>query len=85
MRRSKVELLKEDSDYLRHPLMEELVSATSNINEDAAQLMKFHGSYQQDDREQRGAGKVGSSCLWLVLLCVLCEECISGSVTGFCC
>ncbi len=57
-RRSKVELLKEDSDYLRHPLMEELVSEATNINEEAAQLMKFHGSYQQDDREQRGAGKV---------------------------
>ena len=53
-----MELLKEDSDYLRHPLMKELVSAASNINEDAAQLMKFHGSYQQDNREARGAGKV---------------------------
>ena len=53
-----MELLKEDSDYLRHPLMEELVSAASNINEDAAQLMKFHGSYQQDNRDARGAGKV---------------------------
>ena len=66
-----MELLKEDSDYLRHPLMEELVSAASNINEEAAQLMKFHGSYQQDDREQRGAGKVCSSFVWLVLLHVL--------------
>ena len=84
-----MELLKEDSDYLRHPLMEELVSATSNINEDAAQLMKFHGSYQQDDREQRGAGKVCSSCLWFVLFCMAGVlhggVCISGSVTGFFC
>ena len=81
-----MELLKEDSDYLRHPLMEELVSATSNINEDAAQLMKFHGSYQQDDREQRGAGKVCSSCLWLVLFHVLHKGVsMSGSVTGFFC
>ena len=37
--------------------MEELTTAPSNISEDAAQLMKFHGSYQQDDREKRGAGK----------------------------
>lgn len=30
-----------------------------NISEDAVQLMKFHGSYMQDNREQRtfGAGK----------------------------
>ena len=28
-----------------------------NINEGALQLMKFHGSYQQDDRDKRGFGK----------------------------
>ena len=37
--------------------MEELTTPTNSISDDAAQLMKFHGSYQQDDREQRGAGK----------------------------
>lgn len=58
-KRSKVELIKEKSDFLRHPLMQELVSEPPNISEDAVQLMKFHGSYQQDNREQRtfGAGK----------------------------
>lgn len=58
-KRSKVELVKEESNFLRHPLMEELVTDAANISEDAVQLMKFHGSYQQDNREQRtfGAGK----------------------------
>ncbi|KAK9814405.1 hypothetical protein WJX72_005383 [[Myrmecia] bisecta] len=56
-KRSKVETLKEQSDYLRHPLMEELVTDTTFINEDAAQLMKFHGSYQQDHREKRAFGQ----------------------------
>jgi sulfite reductase (ferredoxin) len=58
-KRSKVELIKEKSDFLRHPLMQELVTEEPNISEDAVQLMKFHGSYQQDNREQRtfGAGK----------------------------
>ncbi len=55
--RSKVEILKEQSDFLRHPLMEELVTEEPNINEGALQLMKFHGSYQQDDRDKRGFGK----------------------------
>lgn len=55
--RSKVEILKENSDYLRHPLMSELVSETTNINEEAGQLMKFHGSYQQDNREKRTLGQ----------------------------
>jgi hypothetical protein len=58
-KRSKVEIIKEKSDYLRHPLMEELVNDKTFISEEAVQLMKFHGSYMQDDREKRsfGAGK----------------------------
>lgn len=58
-KRSKVELIKEKSDFLRHPLMQELVTEQPNISEEAVQLMKFHGSYMQDNREARtfGAGK----------------------------
>lgn len=58
-KRSKVELIKEQSDFLRHPLMQELSTEAPNISEDAVQLMKFHGSYMQDNREERtfGAGK----------------------------
>ncbi len=37
--------------------MEELVNENSYINEDAVQLMKFHGSYQQDHREKRAFGQ----------------------------
>lgn len=39
--------------------MSELVDEKPNISEEAMQLMKFHGSYQQDDREKRsfGSGK----------------------------
>lgn len=51
-----VEIIKEKSDYLRHPLMEELVNEENSISEEAMQLMKFHGSYQQDDREKRNLG-----------------------------
>lgn len=56
-KRSKVEIIKEDSDFLRHPLMQELVDEKSYISEDAIQLMKFHGSYQQDHREKRAFGQ----------------------------
>ncbi|KXZ50217.1 hypothetical protein GPECTOR_17g854 [Gonium pectorale] len=56
-KRSKVEIIKEKSDYLRHPLMEELVNENTYISEDAIQLMKFHGSYQQDHREKRAFGQ----------------------------
>jgi hypothetical protein len=56
-KRSKVEIIKEKSDYLRHPLMQELVNDETFISEEAVQLMKFHGSYQQDHREQRTFGQ----------------------------
>lgn len=56
-KRNKVELIKEKSDFLRHPLMSELVDEKTYISEDAMQLMKFHGSYQQDHREKRAFGQ----------------------------
>lgn len=53
-KRSKVEIIKEHSNFIRYPLNEELVSDAPNINESATQLIKFHGSYQQYDRDERG-------------------------------
>lgn len=55
--RSKVETIKERSDYLRHPLLEDLVDGKPNVSNDSVQLIKFHGSYMQDDREARGFGR----------------------------
>ncbi len=33
------------------------MSEATNISEESVQLMKFHGSYQQDDRDRRVGGK----------------------------
>ncbi|KAH7388476.1 hypothetical protein KP509_16G077400 [Ceratopteris richardii] len=54
VKRSKVEIIKEQSNYLRFPLNEELETEAPNINEAAVQLIKFHGSYQQYNRDERG-------------------------------
>lgn len=54
VKRSKVELFKEQSNFLRFPLKEELQNEASGINEAATQLIKFHGSYQQTNRDERG-------------------------------
>lgn len=54
-KRSKVEIIKEHSDFIRYPLNEEMVNDAPNINEAATQLIKFHGSYQQYNRDERGA------------------------------
>jgi sulfite reductase beta subunit-like hemoprotein len=49
-----VEHLKEISDGLGGFLLDELADlSTDRITEDAYQLLKFHGSYQQDDRDER--------------------------------
>lgn len=48
------ERLKAESDYLRGTLRESLADrASGGLSEDDTQLTKFHGFYQQDDRDLR--------------------------------
>jgi sulfite reductase (ferredoxin) len=56
-KRSKVEDLKERSNYLREPVLSELQRDTTHFGEDAIQILKFHGSYQQDNRDNRVKGQ----------------------------
>jgi len=52
---SKTEHIKEDSHFLRGTISEGLVQVISGaIGDDDFQLLKFHGSYMQDDRDVRG-------------------------------
>lgn len=50
---SEVERIKAESDGLRGPLTVELGNGGSHLSEAAQQILKFHGSYQQEDRDQR--------------------------------
>ena len=51
---SQVEHVKEDSDFLRGSIVESLANPiTGALADSDAQLIKFHGSYQQDDRDLR--------------------------------
>lgn len=54
---SKVEGLKERSHFLREPVASELLLDTNSFSEDAIQILKFHGSYQQDNRDNRVKGQ----------------------------
>ncbi len=54
---SKVELAKLASRGLRGTLPETLASDAPHFQEDDKQLLKFHGVYQQDDRDLRVANK----------------------------
>src|SRR3954467_12533784 len=62
-KRSPTEFIKESSRHLRGTIAEELARDSDHFNEQDKQLIKFHGMYQQDDRDARktrgksGAGK----------------------------
>jgi sulfite reductase (ferredoxin) len=62
-KRSQVEIIKETSRQLRGTLAPELAADVDHFNDQSKQLLKFHGSYQQDNRDARkdrhkeGAGK----------------------------
>ena len=55
---SKAEKRKLYSGHLREPLQSELLNDEIRFSEDAIQLLKFHGSYQQNHRELRKTDKV---------------------------
>jgi sulfite reductase (NADPH) hemoprotein beta-component len=53
-KRSRNEIIKENSRFLRGTIAEGLADvATGAISEDDQQLTKFHGTYMQDDRDLR--------------------------------
>ncbi|WP_027882618.1 NADPH-dependent assimilatory sulfite reductase hemoprotein subunit [Meiothermus rufus] len=54
---SNVEYIKIASHYLRGPVDAELHSESDHFSEAGYQILKFHGIYQQDDRDVRKARK----------------------------
>ncbi|TWU59136.1 Sulfite reductase [NADPH] hemoprotein beta-component [Rubripirellula tenax] len=54
---SPVESIKTASKYLKGTIGEEVAAPVDHFDKDNLQLLKFHGSYQQDDRDARGAAK----------------------------
>jgi sulfite reductase (ferredoxin) len=50
---SKVEHIKAESHFLRGQIVEELAQPTSHFSEAQVQLLKFHGTYQQENRDAR--------------------------------
>ncbi|MEO0759013.1 MAG: sulfite reductase, ferredoxin dependent [Cyanobacteria bacterium J06648_16] len=54
---SKLEGIKARSQFLREPVATEIKQDTTHFTEDAIQILKFHGSYQQDNRDNRVKGQ----------------------------
>ncbi|MEP3478760.1 MAG: NADPH-dependent assimilatory sulfite reductase hemoprotein subunit [Fuerstiella sp.] len=48
-----VEKIKADSNWLAGRIADELQTGANQFEKDSLQLLKFHGTYQQDDRDQR--------------------------------
>lgn len=51
---AKIEVLKIESQYLKQPLKEQLATDEMGISKDAYQILKYHGSYMQSNREVKG-------------------------------
>jgi len=67
--RSEVEFIKERSNRLRGTIKETLESDASHFSEEEYQLLKFHGIYQQDDRDMRTiARKEGRDKEWIMMI-----------------
>ena len=60
---SPVETIKAASDLLRGALATELAAPEANVSADSEQLLKFHGVYAQDDRDQRRARSLAGESL----------------------
>lgn len=50
---SAVEVFKQESNHLLSPIPEELVDGTDHFGKASIQLIKHHGTYQQDNRDTR--------------------------------
>ena len=57
---SKIEELKLTSNFLRGSIAQEIADGNAFVSEDSANLLKVHGTYLQDDRDQRGSEKAFS-------------------------
>ena len=73
VKRSAVETIKEQSRWLRGTIAAELADpAADHLGEESKQLLKFHGSYQQEDRDARKnrpkAGVGGKHYMFMVRL-----------------
>lgn len=79
---SKVELLKESSHQLRGTLSEELHNDKLEFTDEAATLLKHHGSYLQDDRDSRKAKDADGKPLGKQYSCMVRTRIPGGRVTA---
>ena len=62
-KKSPVEVFKIQSQYLRGEIAEELRDGNDFFGKGSMQLLKHHGTYQQDDRERARPPREGEKSL----------------------
>ena len=62
---SPVEVFKRESNFLRGDIGPEIVDENDFFGKGSVQLLKHHGTYQQDDRDRRG-GSDGKAYMFMV-------------------
>ncbi|MBD2189460.1 sulfite reductase, ferredoxin dependent [Pseudanabaena mucicola] len=65
---SKVEVLKQKSNFLRGPIDTELNDGNPFFSQDGLQILKFHGSYQQKYRDLDKAKNKGEEAQYTMML-----------------
>lgn len=68
LKRSKVELLKQQSNFLRGPIDQEIANSNPFFSQDGTQILKFHGCYQQKDRDLEKAKQRGEESAYSMML-----------------
>jgi sulfite reductase (ferredoxin) len=76
---SKVEQAKRQGRHLRGSIAETLASDVSHFGQDDVQLLKFHGTYQQDDRDARRGREEGEEKAYAFMVRVAIP---AGAITG---
>ncbi|MEO2030546.1 MAG: NADPH-dependent assimilatory sulfite reductase hemoprotein subunit, partial [Planctomycetaceae bacterium] len=79
---SKLEHLKEGSLQLRGTISDELLNEKPSFSADASQLLKHHGSYLQDDRDERKAKNADGSKKGKSYSCMVRTRVPGGRVTA---
>ena len=79
---SKLELLKQDSRQLRGTIVDELSNDADHFSADACQLLKHHGTYQQDDRDLRKAKNPDGTPKGKTYICMVRTRIPGGKVTA---
>lgn len=78
---SKLELLKEGSHQLRGTIAEELQNESPEFSGDSCQLLKHHGTYQQDNRDLRKAKNPDGTRKGKAFSCMIRTRVPGGKVT----